>query len=69
MKEIIIKLNGLHCASCIMNIEMELEDLKGVKDAEGSYAKSEMKVNFNEAETSPEKLLEIIKNLGYEGNI
>jgi len=29
-KEITIKLNGLHCASCIMSIEMELEEIKGV---------------------------------------
>lgn len=68
-KEILIKLNGLHCSSCIMNIEMELEDIKGVKKAEGSYAKSEIKVEFDEKETSPEKFLEIIKKLGYEGSI
>lgn len=68
-KQITIKLNGLHCSSCIMNIEMELEEIKGVKKAEGSYAKAEMKVEFDENETNPEKFLATIKKLGYEGNI
>lgn len=67
MKQIIIKLNGLHCSSCIMRIEMDLEDIEGVKKAEGNYAKSEMKIEFDEKETSPEKFLEVIKKLGYEG--
>ncbi len=68
-KEITIKLNGLHCSSCVMSIEMELEDTKGVEKAEGNYAKAEMKVVFDEKETSVEKLLEVIKGLGYEGNV
>ncbi len=68
-KEILIKLNGLHCSSCVMNIEMELEDIKGVKKAEGSYTKSEVKVEFDEKETGPEKFLEAIKGLGYSGEV
>lgn len=68
-KEIIIKLNGLHCSSCVMNIEMELEELKGVKSADGSYAKAEIKIKFDEAEVDPQKILEVIKSLGYEGEI
>ncbi len=48
---------------------MELEDTKGVEKAEGNYAKAEMKVVFDEKETSVEKLLEVIKGLGYEGNV
>lgn len=48
---------------------MDLEDIKGVKKAEGNYAKSEMKVEFDEKETNPEKFLEIIKKLGYEGSV
>lgn len=68
-KEVIIKLKGLHCSSCVMSIEMELEDIKGVKKAEGSYAKSEMKVEFSDTETGPEKFLEAIKKLGYEGRV
>ena len=68
-KEVTIKLNGLHCSSCIMSIEMELEDIKGVKKAEGSYAKSEMKVEFDEKETSPDIFLKTIKKLGYEATL
>ena len=52
-----------------MSIEMELEEIKGVRKAEGSYAKSEIKVEFNEEEASPEKFLKVIKDLGYEGEV
>lgn len=68
-KEIIIKLKGLHCSSCVMNIEMELEDIAGVKKAEGSYARSEVKVKFDEKEVAPQKFIEAIKELGYEGSV
>lgn len=65
-KTIKFDLKGLHCASCIMNIEGELEDIPGVKNVKASYAKSEAEVVYDETAVSPEKMMEIIKKLGYE---
>ena len=67
----IIKLNlhGLHCSSCIMNIEGELEDTPGVKSVKASYAKAEAEVAFDEGLVSAEKILEIIKKLGYGATV
>lgn len=48
-----------------MNIEGELEDTPGVKKVSASYAKSEAEVSFDESTISVEKILEIIKKLGY----
>jgi len=69
MKTIKLKLEGLHCTSCIMNIEGELEDTPGVKKVSASYAKSEAEVTFDESAVSIEKILGIIKKLGYEGAV
>ena len=69
MKTIKLNLEGLHCTSCIMNIEGELEDTPGVKKVTASFAKSEAEVTFDEALVSPEKIVEIIKKLGYEAEV
>ena len=64
-----LKLNGLHCTSCIMNIEGELEDTNGVKRVSASFAKSEADVEYDESIISPERIIEIIKKLGYEAEV
>ncbi len=66
METIKLKLNGLHCTSCIMNIEGELEDTPGVKKVKASYAKSEAEVTFDESAISTEKIVKIIEKLGYK---
>lgn len=69
IKTIKFKLGGLHCSSCIMNIEGELEDTAGVKKVKASYAKSEAEVSFDESAISTEKIVEIIKKLGYQAEV
>ncbi len=60
------KIIGMHCSSCAMTIDMDLEDLEGVSKSHTSYAKHE-----TEAELDPEKVkdalvVETIKKSGYE---
>lgn len=50
-----------------MNIEGELEETPGVKKVSASYARSEAEVTFDESKVSAERILEVIKKLGYEG--
>lgn len=64
-----LSLKGLHCTSCIMNIEGELEDTPGVKRVSASFAKSEAEVTFEETLVSAGKIVEIIKKLGYEAEV
>lgn len=63
-----LKINGMHCGSCAMNIDGELEDM-GVKEAKTSYAKSETEVVFDEEKISPQSIIEVIKKLGYTAEI
>lgn len=64
-KEIILKLDNLHCSSCIMNIEMVLEEMDGISDVSGSYSKSEVKITFNPEKADQKKIVEEIQKLGY----
>ncbi len=56
----------MHCSSCSMNIDGELEDTDGVVKADTSYAKAQTVVEFDAEKITPEKIREIIKSTGYE---
>ena len=61
----IFKIKGMHCVSCAMNIDGELEDALGVLESSTNYAKHLTKVKFDNDKISPEKIAEIIKSTGY----
>ena len=70
MEQIItFKINGMHCTSCAMNIDGELEDTPGVKEASTNYARQETKVKFVQDQVTPDKLSEVIRGLGYEPEV
>ena len=56
----------MHCTSCAMDIDFELEDLNGVKEAKTNYAKQEAMVNYDPKMVTTEQIMAVIKKLGYE---
>lgn len=60
-----IKIEGMHCTSCSMNIDAELEELDGVFSARTSYAKQEAVVEYDPGKVSLAQLHSVIKQLGY----
>ena len=60
------KISGMHCTSCAMDIDFELEDLNGVKEAKTNYAKQEAMVNYDPKMVTTEQIMAVIKKLGYE---
>ena len=60
-----LKIDGMHCTSCSMSIDMDLEDLEGVLKAKTSYAKQETEIEFDPDKVSLEKIIETIKKTGY----
>lgn len=63
-----LKVIGMHCTSCAMNIDGELEDL-GVKDVNTNYANQESKIEFDDDKLSLKNIQEAIKKLGYQSTI
>jgi copper chaperone CopZ len=61
-----LKLSGLHCTSCSLNIDGELEDLDGVIDSHTSYPKSQTIVTFDPQKVNENTLRQTIIKLGYE---
>ena len=60
-----LKISGMHCTSCAMNIDGELEDTDGVKQANTSYAKALTEVEYDPGKLTLEKVVSTIKNAGY----
>lgn len=64
-----LKIIGMHCTSCAMSIDGDLEDnVKGVKSAKTNYAKQECVVEFEE-EVKIEQIITQIKETGYEAQV
>ena len=63
MKKKIYKVQGMHCASCAMVIESDLED-EGVKAA-CSYVKQSLSVEYDPAKIQEAKIEEVVKKAGY----
>lgn len=61
-KQLILK--GMHCVSCSLLIEGELEDA-GVQ-AKANYAKQIVDVTYDEKKITEESIRSIIQKLGYE---
>ncbi len=66
MKTITLKISDMHCGSCAMNVDFELEDLKGVKEAKTSFVKQTSLVTFDENKVALEDMVAVINKLGYK---
>lgn len=65
----VFKIIGMHCTSCAMSIDGDLEDTKGVESAKTSYAKQECEVEFEEEVITIEKILKVIYKTGYSAQL
>lgn len=69
MKTIVLKITGMHCSSCAINIDGELEDTDGVQEANTNYTKAETVVTYDDGKITPDKLISIIKTLDYDAHL
>lgn len=62
----IIKISGMHCASCALNNEKVLVKAKGIISASVNYATKKAMVEYDETILSEEDVKSIIKKNGYD---
>ena len=60
----IFHISGMHCNSCAMVIELELEPR--VNKISVDYASEKAEIDFDEKKISEKKIAEIITKLGYK---
>ena len=56
----------MHCVACALNIDMDLEEVPGVKNSQTNYAKQETDVEFDPSLVSVESLKSTIAKTGYK---
>lgn len=62
------KISGMHCTSCALNIDLDLEEAEGVKKANTSYARQITEVEFDSDIIKTDKIISLINKSGYEAN-
>ena len=63
------KITGMHCTSCAFNIDGELEDTDGVKEASTNFAKAQTEVQFDVDKVNSEEIVKLIKKVGYDATL
>ena len=66
MEKTILKISGMHCASCAANIENALRKEAGVKSANINFAAEKLYLEFDPREISIARIQKIIEKLGYK---
>lgn len=68
-KEVVLKIQGMYCSTCIMEIDGRLEETDGIQRSETNYVKSETRVEFDEKVISHKTITAIVKDLGYDASL
>ena len=66
MKEVVLKIKGMHCEGCSTRLEKVLNNQDGVEEAKVSIEKAEANIKFDETLTGVDELKEAIEDAGFE---
>ena len=62
----ILRIEGMHCGACALNVDDALEELDGVRRSKTSYLRARAKIDYDETRVTPEDLQRAVTQLGYE---
>jgi len=60
-----VKITGMTCAACAARVEKVVNKMEGITSASVNFATENLSVEYNEAETSRQKINEAIEKAGY----
>lgn len=66
MTKLVLKVNGMHCASCAILIDKLLKKQEGVINSSTSYGAQKVALEFDESKITLEKIDEFVNKLGYD---
>lgn len=61
----ILRIAGMHCSSCAIAIDLDLEDLPGVEEARTNFARALTEVVFDPARVDLDAIIATIREAGY----
>ena len=67
MKEINLKIEGMHCAGFSTRLEKVLNNLEGVETAKVSLEEKKATIKYDETKINIENIKEAIEDAGFKG--
>ena len=67
MKEIKLKIEGMHCAGCSNRLEKILNNVDGIESAKVSLEEKSADIKYNEGEVELNTILQEIEDAGFKG--
>ena len=68
-RTVTFEVKGWTCGSCAASTRIALKRLDGVEDVKTDAEKGSVVVTYDDTTTTPEKMLQTIKRLGYKANV
>jgi Cu+-exporting ATPase len=69
MTKQVFKIFGMHCTGCTLEIDDVLEETQGIEESNTHYAKAETQVKFDPEKISADKIIKLIKSVGYTATL
>lgn len=66
MMKAVLRIEGMHCGACALNVDDALQELDGVRRSKTSYARARAKVDYDETRVALDDLQLAVAQLGYE---
>ena len=67
MREIKLRIEGMHCAGCSNRLEKILNNVDGVESAKVSLEEKSADIKYNEDEVELNTILQEIEDAGFKG--
>jgi len=68
-KNVQLKIEGMHCASCAGLIEKGLRKISGIKSVSVNFASEKAKIVYNQSQISTQSLIKAINKMGYQAMV
>lgn len=68
MKRIKVKVEGITCSGCALDIETVLKNTEGISGADASYAAGAVNIDYDPEEINENQVMELIKKLGLKAS-
>jgi len=68
-KNVQLKIDGMHCASCAGLIEKGLRKISGIKSVSVNFASEKAKIVYNQSQISTQSLIKAINKMGYQAMV
>lgn len=66
---VLLKIKGMDCSSCVMDIDGALEDIHGIEEARTNFAQETTTISFDPNKVSHEDIITTLSNVGYTAQI